>query len=230
MSRARPGVFSRNAIACERLAAQQLSFRFQEFSRLGIQEDEGSSKGSFRDMKITPGLFEAYLKCPTKCWLRATGERSAGNSYSEWVNAQNDSYRLTGTPRLVAAFRNDEVLLSRDIENFKVAKWRLAFNFVARAQMDCCALESEIHALRCMPVDGRQELSEFIPIRFVFTNKLSEDDKLLLAFDAFALSRSLELEIPLGKIIHGDRLRRVDREDLRAQQRSERMLTYKYLS
>jgi predicted RecB family nuclease len=171
---------------------------------VGIQEDERSSKGSFRDMKITPGLFEAYLKCPTKCWLRATGERSAGNSYSEWVNAQNDSYRLTGTPRLVAAFRDDEVVLSPDIENFKVAKWRLAFNFVARTPMDCCALESEIHALRRLPVDGRQELSEFIPIRFVFTNKLSEDDKLLLAFDAFALSRSLGLEIPLGKIIHGD--------------------------
>jgi hypothetical protein len=23
-------------------------------------------------MKITPDVFEAYLKCPTKCWLRAT--------------------------------------------------------------------------------------------------------------------------------------------------------------
>jgi hypothetical protein len=62
-------------------------------SRMRIQEDEGSSKGGFRDMKITPGLFEAYLKCPTKCWLRATGERSAGNIYSEWVKEQNDSYR-----------------------------------------------------------------------------------------------------------------------------------------
>jgi hypothetical protein len=100
-----------------------------------IQEDEGSSKGSFRDMKITPGLFEAYLKCPTKCWLRATGERSAGNTYSEWVKAQNDSYRLTGTSRLVAAFRNDEVVFSPDVVNFKVAKWQLAFNFAARAQM-----------------------------------------------------------------------------------------------
>jgi predicted RecB family nuclease len=43
-----------------------------------------------------------------------------------------------------------------------------------------------------------------IPIRFVFTNKLDKDDKLLLAFDAFALSKSLGREITLGKIIHGD--------------------------
>jgi hypothetical protein len=36
-------------------------------------------------MKITSDLFQAYLKCPTKCWLRATGELGTGNSYSEWV-------------------------------------------------------------------------------------------------------------------------------------------------
>jgi CRISPR/Cas system-associated exonuclease Cas4 (RecB family) len=46
-------------------------------------------------MKITPDLFEAYLKCPTKCWLRATAEPSAGNTYAEWVKAQSDSYRAT---------------------------------------------------------------------------------------------------------------------------------------
>jgi hypothetical protein len=46
--------------------------------------------------------------------------------------------------------------------------------------------------------------SRISAIRFVFTNKLDEDDKLVLAFDAFALSRSLGFEIGLGKIIHGD--------------------------
>src|SRR5262249_17760637 len=41
------------------------------------------------------------------------------------------------------------------------------------------------------------------PIRFNFSNKLSKDDKLLLAFDAFLLSKTLGCEIGLGKIIHG---------------------------
>lgn len=36
-------------------------------------------------MTITPALFEAYRKCPTKCWLRATGEPFSGNAYVEWV-------------------------------------------------------------------------------------------------------------------------------------------------
>jgi CRISPR/Cas system-associated exonuclease Cas4 (RecB family) len=69
-------------------------------------------------MKITSDVFEAYLKCPTKCWLRSTGEPSAGNTYSEWVKAQNDSYRTTGTERLLAEFPKDEVLFSPDIGCF----------------------------------------------------------------------------------------------------------------
>jgi predicted RecB family nuclease len=39
---------------------------------------------------------------------------------------------------------------------------------------------------------------------FFFTNKLSQDDKLLLAFDAFVLSKSQGREIKNGRIIHGD--------------------------
>src|ERR1039457_2162161 len=35
-------------------------------------------------MKITSDLFEASLKCPTKCWLRATGQPSAGTSHSRY--------------------------------------------------------------------------------------------------------------------------------------------------
>jgi hypothetical protein len=105
-------------------------------------------------MKITPDVFEAYLKCPTKCWLSATDEPSTGASYSEWLETQNDSYRLIGTRRLVAEFSNNEVVLSPDMENFKVAKWRLASNLAVQAQMDCCVLESEIHALEWMPAEG----------------------------------------------------------------------------
>jgi len=39
------------------------------------------NRGSFLKMKITPDVFEAYLKCPTKCWLRATNEPSAGGPF-----------------------------------------------------------------------------------------------------------------------------------------------------
>ena len=55
----------------------------------------------------------------------------------------------------------------------------------------------------CSP-KGRGKPPQFIPIRFLFTNKLSKDDKLLLALDAFALSKSLGREVSAGRIIYGD--------------------------
>ena len=52
--------------------------------------------------------------------------------------------------------------------------------------------------------EGSGKAAQFIPIRFIFTNKLTRDDKLLLAFDALVLSEALGREVSLGKIIHGD--------------------------
>src|SRR5258705_13972358 len=80
-------------------------------------------------MKITPDVFEAYLKCPAKCWLRATNEPSAGAAYPEWVKAQNHTYRVSETRRLVADSPDDEVVISPDMKNFKAAKWRVGFSF-----------------------------------------------------------------------------------------------------
>ena len=155
-------------------------------------------------MKITPAVFEAYLKCPTKCWLRATGEAATGNTYAEWVQAQNASYRETGTARLLAASPQDEVARSPDMENVKAGTWRLASSPAVQAELDSFALETELHAVERVPAGGRGKAAQFIPIRFVFTNKLGKDEKLLLAFDAVALSKALKREVSLVKIIHGD--------------------------
>jgi predicted RecB family nuclease len=65
-------------------------------------------------------------------------------------------------------------------------------------------LETRLYAVERVPPDGRGKAAQFIPVRFVFTNKLGKDEKLLLAFDAFVLSDILRRGIGLGKIIHGD--------------------------
>src|SRR2546426_1071159 len=155
-------------------------------------------------MKISSELFEAFLKCPTKCWLRAAGEPGAGNAYAEWVKSQNSSYREAETERLLSETPKDKYALSPPAENLKAAKWYLAASLVAQAQMNSCVLESKIHAVERVPSEGRGKPVQFIPIRFIFTNKLGKDEKLLLAFDAFVLAELLGREGSLGRIIHGD--------------------------
>ncbi len=155
-------------------------------------------------MKITSDALHAYLKCPTKCRLRATSELAPENTYSEWVKKQNYSYQITETQRLVTALPNNKVAFSPDMKNVDTAKWRLATSLVTNVETDSYVLESELHAVELAPAEVRRQTFQLIPIRFTFTNKLGKDDKLLLAFDAFVLSKSLGRDIVLGKIIHGD--------------------------
>jgi predicted RecB family nuclease len=55
-----------------------------------------------------------------------------------------------------------------------------------------------------LPSAGRGKPAHISAIHFISTNKISKDTKLLLAFDALALSEMLKQEVSLGKIIHGD--------------------------
>src|SRR6266704_3494716 len=152
-------------------------------------------------MRITPDLFGAYLKCPTKCFLRAHGEAPSGNAYAEWFRSQNEAYRSAGMARLKASVPRERWAgIAPDLPDLKTAKWRLAVDLPAQTPN----LESSLHAVERVPAAGRGRHAQFIPTRFVFNKKLSRDDKLVLAFDALVLSEMLGREVSLGKIIHGD--------------------------
>ena len=84
-------------------------------------------------MTITPSLFEAFLKCPMKCWLRAGNEPPTGNVYAEWLKAQNESYRVAEKNRLIAQMPPPSSALSPPAETLKLAKWLLASDVVVRA-------------------------------------------------------------------------------------------------
>jgi len=155
-------------------------------------------------MRISSDLFNAILKCPTKCWFRAADEPPSGNAYAEWITLQNRSYYATELERLLSETPKEEAAVSPPLENLKAARWRLAANLAVHARMSSCVLASEVHALERTRSESRGRSPQLMPIRFVFTNKLGEDDKLLLAFDAFVLSKVTEREIGFGKIIHGD--------------------------
>ena len=155
-------------------------------------------------MRISSDLFSAFLKCHTKCWLRAAGEPASGNAYAEWVKSQHRSYHATRIERLLSETPKGEVAVSPSPENLKAAKWRLAANLTAHARLNTCVLESEVHAVERAPSEGRGRPAQFSPIRFIFANKLGADDKWLLAFDTCVLSEVTGRKISWGKIIYGD--------------------------
>ena len=76
-------------------------------------------------MKITADVFEAFLKCPTKCWLRASAELDSGNAYAAWVKSQTTSFRTTQIERILSETAKDDCMVSPQPEKLKTDKWRL---------------------------------------------------------------------------------------------------------
>src|ERR1035441_6613790 len=84
-------------------------------------------------MRITPFIFDAFLKCATKGHLRSLGEAGSGNEYADWVLAQDESYQHEAARTLQETVPEAErVIAPAPIENLKAAKWRLAVDLLAQ--------------------------------------------------------------------------------------------------
>ena len=152
-------------------------------------------------MLITADLFDAFLKCPTKCWLRSQRETAFVNPYSEWIRSQNDSYRAEGIPRLLSNYPNGKVVLGpSESVSQKDRNWQMAAN-----QVLCTSkLESCLDVIEQVPSEKPGSIPQFVPIRFVPFNKVTKEHKLGLAFDAMVLSEIIGQEISIGRIVYGD--------------------------
>ena len=151
-------------------------------------------------MAITSNVLEAYLKCPTKCWLRSADEKATDSLRTHYARVPDESYITAEIRRLLSTTDQSDCVNSPSAKDLKAGKWR----FATAVHAHTLHLESCLHAVECLPPERRGKLAQFIAIRFASTNKLSKNVKLLLAFDALALSDALGQEVSLGKIIHGD--------------------------
>jgi predicted RecB family nuclease len=152
-------------------------------------------------MIVSSPLFEAYLECDTKCWLRARAEPSTGNTYAEWARLKNETYYEDGRKRLLAMFpENGRAIAPPISKQAKDAIWRVATD----VRLQTNGLESRLQAIEKVTSEGRVRPVQFIPYRFQFTDKLTKNDKLSLAFDALVLSEAMGCDVSFGKIMHGE--------------------------
>ena len=178
-------------------------------------------------MEITSQIFEAHLKCNTKCWLRSVGQIGKQNTYAEWYQTQNDSYRQKGIRRFIEGQPQEEYSFSpTSNKDLKRASWRLAVclslecsyekrrpsepnqmisSIVKKTpqenrsspQRSEVVLATKLEVVERLPPEGRGKTSQYIPLRFIFRNKLTIEDKLLLGFDAIVLSGVLGHNVKL---------------------------------
>jgi len=53
-------------------------------------------------MVISDTIFEAFLECPTKCWLQYNQKPGDDNVYTNFVKKQGNEYRSFGLSQFVS--------------------------------------------------------------------------------------------------------------------------------
>ena len=150
---------------------------------------------------ITSWLFEAFLACPFKCYLLSNYEIHAGSDYTNWLATQTESYRSEGIHKVTAEHSPELDSDSIDTGRCKNASWHFALNQVVQTQN----WEACIQVVQRIPPEAPSSSIQFVPIRFVPANKLSNSDKMVAAFEALVLAKSLGVKIGVAKIIHGEK-------------------------
>lgn len=151
---------------------------------------------------VTPCLLEAYLACRMKCYLLSRGDEiAAGNDYTSWFATQTESYRSEGKHKLMSEHPHELGRGTIGYGRWKSAQWHYALDQIVRS----LGWEASLQVVQRVPLDGTNSSFQLVPIRFVPGNKLSNSDKLVAAFDALVLAKSLGVKVGVAKIIHGEK-------------------------
>jgi predicted RecB family nuclease len=151
-------------------------------------------------MLITEDVFQAFLNCETKAHLKSMGATSAHPEIIDWHQRLTENYKRVCYAKLRSGLREDECFVGTlSPQDLKSSKHRLIIDCVVQEQ----GLQSRIHALEQLSFPEKVRQNPLIPVRFIPSEKVAKNDKLLLAFDALVLSALSGKMPPFGKIIHG---------------------------
>ena len=156
------------------------------------------------EKSVTSRLFEAYLACPTKCYLQSIDAVGANTDFAIWNETRSETYRCEGAQRLTTGHHSElapVATVAPEPGHWKNVPWNFVLNLIARAKN----MEANLQVVQRIPPEATNGSSQFVPIRFVPPNKLSRSDKLMAGFDAFVLSKAAGVKVGLAKIIHGDK-------------------------
>jgi predicted RecB family nuclease len=149
---------------------------------------------------ITIEVFEWSLQCETKSKLYFKAAAETDSEFKKWRRSQRDRFREGGVSRLRTMCQEDEFYVGTpSVEALKRKHWRIIADYVATS----AEVSVHLDALELTPGTLSRKASFYRPLRFVTSEKLTGADKLLLAFDALAISRITGKAPPSGKIIHG---------------------------
>lgn len=150
-------------------------------------------------MLITEKTFEDFLNCPLKAYLKSLNLSGSHCEFTDWRNTTFENYKQKGGEKLRAAFKENQYIFGiSSIPKNAGNNLRIIFGCSLKTNQ----LQSSIHALEQSKVD-LTKYNSFVPVRFIANEKITNHDKLLLAFDGLVLTCVSGKTPQFGKIIYG---------------------------
>ena len=150
-------------------------------------------------MLITDDIFQAFLQCETKAYLKLVSAVGNHQEFPEWERHLVEDYKQQCYRQWRADFGEAVCLVGvfpQDLDNS-----------LCRFVLDCrvCAqeIQSHLHAVERVASPGTTNQSPYMPIRCGPREKITTQDKLLLAFAVLVLWTVSGQAPRFGKIIHG---------------------------
>jgi len=156
-------------------------------------------------MKLMSETFEALLQCPTKAHSIHYGVPAEVRAITELVKGYQQACHRDISARLSATVPPDQLYMGTpSLETLRQRRYSLALE----CSFETSSIQAKVHGVRLKigkDVDG----NSCVPFRFCSGEKISNTDKLSLAFDAFAFSQATGMTPLIGELISGQQSRSV---------------------
>src|ERR1700677_1799453 len=153
--------------------------------------------------QITAAIFSAFVKCPTKAYLLASGEHTPDAYFTELRTRVSSNYKKIASRQVLPASASrqagicslDQLLCDQEVKT-------------ADRQVDCETAVYDFPSTKRASYRNHVLSGNTIPILFVPSEKPDSSDSLLTCFGALALSQVIGKLPTSGTLIYGDSYRR----------------------
>jgi predicted RecB family nuclease len=149
---------------------------------------------------VTNDIFISLLHCKRKAFLRAAGTPGRAADIETVLLDLGRIYRRQALDGFLARYREQNVV--HDPPCLETAL-KSRPQVIVNANVAADGLSSLIQAAERAERTGQRSASSYGPILFILNEVVTRADKLLLAFNALALSLVQGVLPPIGKIVHG---------------------------
>lgn len=155
-------------------------------------------------MIINNEIFESFINCKYKAYLKLSGTSGNISEYEIMQNEIRVLYKMGALKNILSAYKEKEILNNTDL-NSAIEDGKKA---IVNAHVNCDGLQSYCDLME--KISGKSDLGLFhyVPFVFIAKEKVSKEDKLMLAYNGLVIGYMQNRQPKYGEVIYGKPFKR----------------------